>query len=156
MGELIDQGASIRSMFHPVVNLDRDGDGNRVKGVGEHSLKESMMLVFIERLPADRHDALLKGLDDSLNDLHLAVHDFPRMQKLLAQEIETLERLGAAGALRVDAGVLAEDLAFLRWVDANHFVFLGARGYAYPRSEDGNYARRGTAEPVAGRFRRVA
>ena len=141
MGELIDQGASIRSMFHPVVNVDRDASGRRTPGVGEQSLKESMMLVFIERLPAERHDALLQGLDHSLNDLHLAVHDFPRMQKLLAQEIETLERLGAAGTLKMDAGVLAEDLAFLRWVDANHFVFLGARGYAYPRAEDGSYAR---------------
>ncbi len=141
MGELIDQGASIRSMFHPVVNLDRDASGKRVKAVGDHSLTESMMLVFIDRLPAERHETLLKGLDDSLTDLHLAVHDFPRMQSLLAQEIETLERLGAAGALRIDAGILAEDLAFLRWVDANHFVFLGARGYAYPRAEDGSYAR---------------
>ena len=141
MGELIDQGASIRSMFHPVVNLDRDASGQRVNGVGAQSLKESMMLVFIERLPAERHDTLVKGLDDSLTDLHLAVHDFPRMQKLLAQEIDTLERLGAAGSLKVDAGVLAEDLAFLRWVDANHFVFLGARGYAYPRDADGSYAR---------------
>ncbi len=141
MGELIDQGASIRSMFHPVVNVDRDASGHRVAGVGEQSLKESMMLVFIERLPADRHDVLVKGLDDSLTDLHLAVHDFPRMQKLLAQEIETLERLSAAGTLKVDNGVLAEDLAFLRWVDANHFVFLGARGYAYPRDNTGNYAR---------------
>jgi glutamate dehydrogenase len=140
MGELIDQGASIRSMFHPVINLDRDASGRRVAGVGEPSLKESMMLVFIERLPAERHAALLKGLDDSLTDLHLAVHDFPRMQKLLAQEIETLEGLSAAGTLKVDAGVLAEDLAFLRWVDANHFVFLGARGYAYPRDAAGGYA----------------
>ncbi len=141
MGELIDQGASIRSMFHPVVALDRDAEGYRVKGIGEKSLKESMMLVFIERLPSAQHEVLIDGLDQSLNDLHLAVHDFPRMQKLLAQEIDSLDRLAQSGALKIDPGVLAEDLAFLRWIDANHFVFLGARGYAYPRDTDGSYAR---------------
>ncbi|HEY7853360.1 MAG TPA: NAD-glutamate dehydrogenase, partial [Caulobacteraceae bacterium] len=31
-------------------------------------------------------------------------------------------------------------LAFLRWMDAGHFVFLGARVYDYPRLADGAYA----------------
>ena len=137
MGELIDQGVSIRSMFHPVVTTHRDFDGNRNK-TGDDS-KESMMLVFIERQSADRHKQILEGIDQSLNDLKLAVRDFPRMQKLLADEIEALER--QRGNPGIDAATLEENLAFLRWIDENHFVFLGARGYAYPRADDGSYAR---------------
>jgi len=137
MGELIDQGVSIRSMFHPVVTVHRDFDGKRVKRGDD--VKESMMLVFIDRQPADRHDAILKGLDESLNDLKLAVRDFPRMQKLLSQEIEALE--GQRSNSRIDKGALDENLAFLRWVDENHFVFLGARGYSYPRGANGAYER---------------
>ena len=137
MGELIDQGVSIRSMFHPVVTTHRDFDGNRNKA-GDDS-KESMMLVFIERQSADRHKQILEGIDQSLNDLKLAVRDFPRMQKLLADEIEALER--QRGNPGIDSATLEENLAFLRWIDENHFVFLGARGYAYPRADDGSYAR---------------
>ncbi len=143
MGELIDQGVSIRSMFHPVVSIWRDAAGQRLAadGEGANLVKESMMLIFIERVNSDRHAHILNGIDDSLNDLKLAVHDFPRMQKLLAEEIATLERQRDAGTLKADAAVVAEDIAFLKWVDENHFVFLGARGYAYPREADGAYAR---------------
>jgi len=137
MGELIDQGVSIRSMFHPVVTIHRDFDGKRVKA-GDDS-KESMMLIFIERQSAERHTQIIDGVDQSLNDLKLAVRDFPRMQKLLAEEITALERQRANSA--IDPAVLEENLAFLRWMDENHFVFLGARGYAYPRESDGSYAR---------------
>ncbi|HTN40731.1 MAG TPA: NAD-glutamate dehydrogenase, partial [Asticcacaulis sp.] len=142
MGELIDQGVSIRSMFHPVVTVHRDLDGNRVK-TGDQ-VKESMMLVFIERqssgsLGAERHRQIIEGIDQSLNDLKLAVRDFPRMQKLMAEEIAALEK--QRGNIAIDPATLEENLAFLRWIDENHFVFLGARGYAYPRESDGAYAR---------------
>jgi len=137
MGELIDQGVSIRSMFHPVVTTHRDFDGNRVK-TGD-DIKESMMLIFIERQSAERRAQIIDGIDQSLNDLKLAVRDFPRMQKLLAEEISALET--QRGNPAIDAAALEENLAFLRWVDENHFVFLGARGYAYPRESDGSYAR---------------
>ena len=143
MGELIDQGVSIRSMFHPVVTVWRDAEGHRLAGEGDaaSASAESMMLVFVERLSVEKRAQVLKGLNESLNDLKLAVRDFPRMRKLLAQEIETLETLRASGTLTTDPAVLDENLAFLKWVDENHFVFLGARGYAYPREGDGTYAR---------------
>ncbi len=137
MGELIDQGVSIRSMFHPVVTAHRDFDGNRVR-TGD-DIKESMMLVFIERQSTERHKQIIEGADQSLNDLKLAVRDFPRMQKLLAEEIAALEK--QRGNAAIDPSALDENLAFLRWIDENHFVFLGARGYAYPRESDGSYAR---------------
>ncbi len=137
MGELIDQGVSIRSMFHPVVTSHRDFEGRR-DASGE-PVKESMMLVFIERQPADKHKAILDGLEESLNDLKLAVRDFSRMQKLLANEIDALETVRANPAIRIESSIIEEDLAFLRWVNENHFVFLGARGYAYPKTTQGAY-----------------
>ncbi|ESQ85606.1 hypothetical protein AEAC466_00095 [Asticcacaulis sp. AC466] len=142
MGELIDQGLSIRSMFHPVVVTPRDLSDKRTKG-GE-PVKESMMLIFIERqsagaMAADRYKQIVDGVESSLNDLKLAVRDFSRMQKLLAEEIAALEKQRDNPA--IDAATLDENLAFLRWIDQNHFVFLGARGYAYPRESDGSYAR---------------
>ncbi|HWU48616.1 MAG TPA: NAD-glutamate dehydrogenase [Asticcacaulis sp.] len=145
MGELIDQGASIRSMFHPLVTVRRDAQGLRLTDGGE-AVRESMMLVFIDRQPPERHAAILHGLDDSLNDLKLAVHDFPRMQALMTQEIAALEALKTHPSVHLDPEVIEENLAFLRWIDANHFVFLGAKGYTYPRNADGSYARQ---EPLS-------
>jgi glutamate dehydrogenase len=136
MGELIDQGVSIRSMFHPVVAVDRDDTGRRVEG---GSAKESMIMVFVERQPTEVHGRILEGVDKTLNDLRLAVLDFPRMLKLLAHEIEALEGLNA----KIDPAILDENLAFLRWVQNNHFVFLGAKGYVYPRDADGGYTQEG-------------
>lgn len=138
MGELIDQGVSIRSMFHPVVTIGRDGEGRRVDS---DTAKESMIMVFIERQPAELHTRILEGIDKTLNDLRLAVIDFPKMLKMLAQEIASLEGLKAHPNLALDATTLDENLAFLRWVQNNHFVFLGAKGYVYPRAADGSYAR---------------
>jgi glutamate dehydrogenase len=150
MGELIDQGVSIRSMFHPVVTVWRDGDGKRLAQPGkpEDAVKESMMLVFIERQPSGSHAQIQTGIDESLNDLKLAVRDFPRMQRLLAQEIDALEKLRDRAGLSIDPAVLDEDLAFLRWVNENHFVLLGARGYMYPRESDGGYAGEAPLNPL--------
>ena len=142
MGELIDQGLSIRSMFHPVVTVWRDAAGARLnkEGATADAGTESMMLVFIERQNTDKHTQVLDGIDQSLNDLKLAVRDFPRMQRLLAEEIADLEKLRGNKAAKIDPALLDEDIAFLKWIDENRFVFIGARGYNYPRLPDGSYA----------------
>ncbi|MDC7676772.1 NAD-glutamate dehydrogenase [Asticcacaulis machinosus] len=140
MGELIDQGVSIRSMFHPVVSVGRDSEGRRSD---DGASKESMIMVFIERQPVEVHVRILEGVEKTLNDLRLAVLDFPRMLKLLAQEISALEALKTHQTLTLDPATLEENLAFLRWVQNNHFVFLGAKGYVYPRDADGGYTQEG-------------
>lgn len=136
MGELIDQGLIIRSMFHPVVTVNRDDTGQRGSG---KAVTESLMLVFVGRQPTEKHAAILSGVETTLNDLRAAVHDFPRMQALLAEEMTALEALSLHPVVQIDPAVLQEELAFLRWVSENHFVLLGARTYVYPRSPDGNY-----------------
>ncbi|ESQ80933.1 NAD-glutamate dehydrogenase [Asticcacaulis sp. YBE204] len=137
MGELLDQGLAIRSMFHPVLTVQRDRDGKRIASGDD--IAESMMLVFITRQSPEKHPAIIDGVEATLNDLRAAVVDFPRMQKLLTQEIATLEGLSLHPVVQVDPAVLGEDVAFLRWVGENHFVFLGARTYIYPRNDTGGY-----------------
>lgn len=136
MGELIDQGLNVRAMFHPVVAISRDKSGHRGQG---KPVTESFMLVLIGRQPSEKHPAILSGIDQTLNDLRAAVHDFTRMQALLAEEINGLSALSLHPAVQIDPAVLQEELAFLRWVSENHFVLLGARTYVYPRRPDGGY-----------------
>jgi glutamate dehydrogenase len=143
IGELSDQGISVRSLFHPVLEVARDADGRRLEK-GEEA-KESMVLVVIDHQPPERYEAIVKGIDETFNDLKLTVIDFPRMLKLLNQQITALEtrleapKAGKTKPSAVNAGLLREDIEFLKWMGENHFVFLGAKGYTYPRDEAGKF-----------------
>ncbi|WP_372708390.1 NAD-glutamate dehydrogenase [Brevundimonas sp.] len=121
MGELAEAGVTVRSMFHPII----EGDGG----------KTSLIVVVIDPLPQERRDALGEGLVQTLADVRGAVADHAAMNALMARCIAHLETPPPG----IDADVLAENLAFLRWLEADHFVFLGARDYDYPREKDGGY-----------------
>jgi glutamate dehydrogenase len=121
MGELAEAGVTVRSMYHPIV----EKDGGRV----------SLIIVVIDPLPQERRDALGEALAQTMADVRGAVTDHAAMAGLMARSIEHLE----AGPKGVAPEVLAENLEFLRWLKHDHFVFLGARDYDYPRNKDGGY-----------------
>lgn len=129
MGEIADQGLSVRAMFHPVVEVPRDRAGYRTEG--EATRRESMIEVMLEPIGADREKALIEGVKDTLADVRAAVDDFPAMLALMGRTVEELE---ASGKARPD------EIEFLKWLHAQHFVFLGARAYEYPRLKNGDYA----------------
>jgi len=122
MSELIEAGASVLAMFHPVVET---ADGRR-----------SAIQVWIEPMGEERGPAIVAGLTATLADVRIAVVDFDAMTGLMNQAIEGLKAAAPAG----DPSGLEEDLAFLAWMGDGHFVFLGARAYVYPREPDGSYA----------------
>jgi glutamate dehydrogenase len=121
MGELAEAGVTVRSMYHPLVEV-----GDR---------RVSLIVVVIDPLPQERRDALGEGLALTMADVRGAVTDHAAMNALMARSIAHLE----AGIPGVDPDILAENLAFLRWLEADHFVFLGARDYDYPRTKNGGY-----------------
>src|SRR5215472_2999844 len=111
MAELIDAGASLMAMFHPLVER---GDGLR-----------SLIQVWIEPMATEDAPHLEAGLRATLADVRLAVGDFESMVSLFDR---------CAAQLRTTAphphsAALAEDLAFLDWLRDGRFVFLGARAY---------------------------
>ncbi|KAK0357795.1 hypothetical protein LTR94_037965, partial [Friedmanniomyces endolithicus] len=57
------------------------------------------------------------------------------MAALMRQAVQRLETTPPS----VDPAILAENIAFLKWLKSDHFVFLGARDYDYPRAADGDY-----------------
>lgn len=129
MGEIAEQGLSVRAMFHPIVEVQRDRAG--VRGATGAARRESMIAVLLEDVGRDREQALLDGVKATLADVRAAVDDFPAMLEL-AQKATA--ELAASGKARPD------EVEFLEWLSAQHFVFLGARVYAYPRTADGEYA----------------
>ncbi|WP_374575074.1 NAD-glutamate dehydrogenase [Phenylobacterium sp.] len=132
MGEIAAQGFSVRAMFHPLLAVSRDRKGQRAADGTPRP--ESMIQVILERVGADREPALLGGLGEALADVRAAVGDFSAMLALLGRTIAELETTGPKTRVR------AEDIAFLTWLQDEHFVLLGARVYEYPRLADGGYA----------------
>ncbi len=122
MGEVAEAGFPVRAMFHPVV----ERDGQRL----------SMIQVHLDPIGADREQALVAAIGGVLEDVRLAVSDFDAMQALMRRTIEEL----AAARTPVSDEEKAEDIAFLKWLEGDEFVFLGARVYEYPRTADGGYA----------------
>ena len=121
MAEVAEWGVEIQAMFHPLL--------------GQGDARRSMIQVWLAPVGAARRARLVEDLKVTLSDVHTANADFPAMLTLMARSIGELIR-AAPG----DPAVLAEDIAFLRWLGEGHFVFLGARAYDYPRTADGAYS----------------
>ena len=130
MGEVADQGLSIRAMFHPIVEVRRDRSGARSETGAPR--QESMIQVILAPVGADREAALAEGVAATLSDVHAAVEDFPAMLALMRRTVAELgERPGKT---------TPEEIEFLRWLENDRFVFLGARVYEFPRLPNGDYA----------------
>ena len=121
MGEVSEAAATVKAMFHPVI--------------GEGPARRSMIQVWLEPMAESRRAALREGVAGAIADTRVAVADFKPMLALMRRSIDEL-KVASPG----DPEILAEDIEFLRWMAAGHFVFLGSRCYDYPRTEDGGYA----------------
>ena len=124
MGEIAEAGFSVKAMFHPVVAASAGGKAR------------SLIQVHLDPVGEDRAEALMTAVKATLSDVKVAVDDFMAMRALMRQAIEEVK----AAPLKGDESDRAEQLAFLNWLEADHFVFLGARVYDYPRTADGGYA----------------
>ncbi len=129
MGEIAEQGLSVRALFHPIVEVQRDRAG--VRGSSGVAHRESMIQVILDPIGADREAALIGGITETLKDVRAAVEDFPEMLSLMARTLAELEISGHASK---------EEIAFIAWLEEQQFVFLGARVYEYPRLKNGDYA----------------
>jgi glutamate dehydrogenase len=130
MGEIADQGLAVRAMFHPLVEVRRGRDGTR-SDTGPPR-RESMIQVMLAPIGPDREAALKSGVEATLADVHAAVEDFPAMLDLMRRTVADLRKRPGK--------VTPEELDFLSWLEAQQFVFLGARVYEFPRRRNGEYA----------------
>jgi glutamate dehydrogenase len=146
MGEVTAGGHVVKAMFHPVVEVGRDAKGTRRAAAPLR--RESMILVLIEPVAEERAQALLSGTRECLADVRAAVSDFQVMRGLMRSTLEDLD----ANAPEPVREELPDQLDFLRWLNGNHFVFLGARIYDYPRSGSGDYTREEPRYDAAGSF----
>jgi glutamate dehydrogenase len=128
-------GRTAHWIVHPIMGVQRDGDGAFVTAANAHiggtDAMESLILVECDRiLSAEHRDALAADLTQVLADVRAAVQDWRPM----------VERLHAVGAAAADSPLSAErrqeGIAFLNWLEDRNFTFLGARDYDVVRSGD--------------------
>lgn len=128
LGECFAQNADVRALFHPVVASDAEAAarGERI----------SVIQVHLGPLSTSEQDRLVSGIAQTLADLQIVVTDF---QELIARMRS--ERTRLAGAMHLGEYDRSEALAFLDWLVADHFVFLGARTYRFEIDDAGDFVR---------------
>ena len=124
MEELAAQRLRLHGVFHPVITQQRDSKGLRAAS-GE-AVRESVIVLLLDPLlDQTKRAELARRLTDVFGQVRLAVRDWTRMLECLRSTICGLKR--NPSALAPEA--LSENVAFLEWVGANHFTFLGCRDY---------------------------
>ncbi len=120
----MEAGARIRAVFHPIVNVG--------------AIRTSIVALVCDTLTGDGARDRLTGLvREACEQGRLAVRDWRAMLRRLAL---------ARGALAQSRGPAAEEeIAFLDWLAADHFTFLGARDYTLTAG-----GAHGRLEPVSG------
>jgi glutamate dehydrogenase len=130
--ELTRHGSAIHLVIRPILDVQRDDEGELLAVESGNGRPESLIHVEIDR-QADPAvlEQLRVDLLRVLGDVRAAVEDWPSMRQ------RTLE-IGAelAQPPLSDHGEAAEARELLAWMNEGHFVFLGYREYDIA-SEDG-------------------
>ena len=124
---------SIHMIVHPVLDVHRDGRGRLVELGSNGSDKihsESWQMYEIDRQndPA-RLEKIKKDIEATLDDVHVAVEDWPTMREKARSISAELE----ANPPPLPADEISEARRLLEWMEGRHFVFLGYRHYNLER-----------------------
>lgn len=129
-----DSRLPIQLMIHPVIRIARDRRG-RLLSMAEHDsalgTTESWQHVAVPRIgdPA-RHAALSQNILRMLEDVRLAVSDWPAIR----QQALDIARDVNAGVPGIPRREEKEAVEFIEWLADNHFTFLGYREYKLERT----------------------
>ena len=114
---------------HPVINVTRDSDGRLVAFRAHAPLKarESFIYLHVERIAGDaERDEIIAALSEVLAEVRRAVVDWKPMLERTHALIDDLIHNPSA----LPADEISEAIAFLEWLIADNFTFLGMREYA--------------------------
>jgi glutamate dehydrogenase len=137
LAELADLGIDVRFVVHPVVAVERDGDGRLTafKGVAPATpgaLRESFIHIHLERIDDEGKRAeIVAAIEQVLADVRACVEDWRTMTARVAGEIAELK----ANPPPVPVAEIAEAIQFLEWLLADNFTFLGIRNYVFTAGE---------------------
>ncbi len=129
--EINHQGYAIHMILHPVMKVRRDAEGHLTEilppdSEEEDAISESMIHVEVDRQtePPVLED-LKRCIEKTLADVKASVEDWLPMREKVGEIVSGLEE----NPPDLDPEDLAEAHAFLQWVEADNFTFLGYREY---------------------------
>ncbi|HEY0556163.1 MAG TPA: NAD-glutamate dehydrogenase domain-containing protein, partial [Thermoanaerobaculia bacterium] len=132
---LIRLKADFQVVIHPIVHVERDGEGRLValREPGEPGRNESFMHIRIKPLLDTDREAIERELHRVLGDVRAAVDDFPAMrERCRALIVELRESPPPLPPAEIEEGI-----AFLEWLTANgNFTFLGYRELRFESEGD--------------------
>jgi glutamate dehydrogenase len=129
--EIARRGYAVRQAIVPVLDVLRGADDRLVAVFGPNSGTAGARAETVMRFEIDheaepeRLEALAEGIRHVLADVRAAVDDWPEMRRRLHEIVAGLELLVPT----LERHEVAEVGAFLEWLDAGNFVFLGYREY---------------------------
>jgi len=138
--------AVVHHVFHPVVglSLDAEGDVDDVVAVRDADLLRSVEHFELDRrLDPGEVEEIEAGLRGVLADVDRAVSAFGHMQAAVSRMID----LCRAGSARYGAAEIDEATDFLTWLLDLNFVFLGYREYKIEELPEGRCV---SVEPGSG------
>ncbi|QFR33188.1 NAD-glutamate dehydrogenase [Ancylobacter sp. TS-1] len=132
MAALNAQGLTASFVVHPILAVDRDNNG-QIVGIsasetpsGGRMRRESLIHIHVPRLEDElRRTALIEDLTSVLNQVRSAVNAW---QPMMAQVRAAVTNLTLAPSV-VPREEREEAVAFLEWLLAGRFTFLGCRQY---------------------------
>jgi glutamate dehydrogenase len=132
--EMNAHGAEVHLVVHPVMQVKRVGDG-LLAGFTESEAargasSESVMHVQISEQTREGCAKIQKGLVKVLCDVRAAVEDWQLLRRRCLDMIVELE----VDPPNVPAEEVVEALAFLKWMEDDHFTYLGYRAYRFEGS----------------------
>ena len=131
------EGYSILALLHPILSVDRDGEG-RVKAIGDRvgsGSRTSATMILFDGLEPGGEAEVEAEVARRLGQVGLATADFRRMVEDATRIREDLESLKADLDWKVPE--LQEIQEFLEWLRDGNFVFLGYREYDIFPGEQG-------------------
>ncbi len=130
--ELNRLGVEVYLVIHPILGIERDAKGkltgfHESAQASEAAVGESFMHIQVSEQSSDRHKELRRGLEAVLSDVRSAIEDWRAMRELLREIVAKLETAPPA----LPEHEIAEGIAFLNWMDNDHFTYLGYREYSF-------------------------
>lgn len=128
-------GLTVHLIVHPVMRIERNADGsiNQVfdaAEIGDDTANEACMYFEVDRQSDPK---VLQELHDEiervLQDINACVRDWLPMRERLRSIIEEVK----LNQPPLDHEQFEEDIAFLEWLDQDHFTFIGYREYSLER-----------------------
>jgi glutamate dehydrogenase len=125
-------------VIHPLVLVRRDSRHCMVgsQRMGEDSnglLRESFMQIHINLQPVERHAEIERQLLQVLAEVRVAVSDWQEMRGRLHAIVDDLEQ---APPTVLPPEEVEVGKAFLRWLDDDHYTYLGYREYSFEGEGD--------------------